>query len=331
MLKVIEITKEHFRYRAKYLIHTCADWAGYPRYQHKRLAGDLLVLTYHSFCVRKLTGIFSSLPVVMFDQQLRFLKRHFELVTLDQGISRIQSGDPATRPLLAVTIDDGFRDNYELAWPLLKQYKVPATVFLATDFIDNGIPPWPTRIMEIVERTQRRKVFFPFDMDINSRISKAVFVRCTKDAWKGHTHEERRQLIEELRRHLNVPAADTNYPPLTWKQVREMAGSVITFGSHTVYHSILPAVGEDTIERELRDSKQRLEEELESPCPYFAYPDGKHSRLTERLVKSAGFSVAMTQDRGVNSGDDNLLQLKRIEIPSHDPLPTFRGRSCCAW
>ena len=148
--------------------------------------------------------------------------------------------------------------------------------------------------------------------------------------WRGYSPPQRNLLVDELRTHLGVPEG-TRYPPLTWDQVRCMNGSGMTFGSHTVHHSMLPAVDRVTAEEELRASRQRLEQELGSPCVLLAYPDGRHSAGVEGLVASAGFRAAVTQDWGANGHDTDPLQLRRVEVPYHDPLPTCRVRASLAW
>ena len=266
-----------------------------------------------------------------FEQQLRFLKRHFEVVSLERGIKNIKTGSAAEKPFLALTIDDGFQDNYNLAWPLLKRYDVPATIFLATDFLDSGRPPWPTQLVEILERTNCQEMSFPFCAKIANFAQKSLVVQQVKQLWSCLPPVERFSQLSELRAHLGA-LMDLDYPALKWNHVREMHKHGISFGSHTVYHSILPDAKNEVMEQEeVRNSKQRIEEELITPCDLFAYPDGKHDDRTFQLVKSAGFVAAVTQDRGSNISKTNPLQLRRIEVPYHDPISTFRGRASLAW
>lgn len=318
------------RFVAKSLIHGAVELTGRPRRQRQRLRGGLIVLTYHSFCKDWPRGLFNSLPVHQFEQQLRFLKQHFEVVSLERGISNIKSGTAAEKPFVALTIDDGFQDNYNLAWPLLKRYDVPATIFLATDFLDTGRPPWPTQLQEILERTNRQEMSFPFFSKLLTRTQKSFVGQRLKQLWSGLPPAERFSQLSEFRAHLGV-ANDTKHPALEWNHVREMHKHGMSFGSHTAYHSILPDVNNEVVEQELKESKQRVEAELNTPCNFFAYPDGKHDDRTCQLVKSAGFVASVTQDRGCNISKTNPLQLRRIEVPFHDPISTFRGRVGLAW
>ena len=109
-----------------------------------------------------------------------------------------------------------------------------------------------------------------------------------------------------------------------------MRSGGIDFGSHTVFHSILPETDDDVCAAEIRDSKNRMEEELQEPCLSFAYPNGNHGVREKELLESEGYRFAVTQDFGVNETKTDPLVLSRIEVPYHDPLATFRARvSCC--
>lgn len=318
-----------FRFFAKSLVHRAVNWSGKPGRQRERLRGKLIILTYHSFCENWSHGLFSSLPINRFEQQLRFLQASFKLVSLQQGIEYLQQGRTDEKPCLAVTIDDGFQDNYTHAWPVLQRYGVPATIFIATDFVDSGRPPWPTQLVEILERTPLQKMVFPFKADIGNLATRSAIVKQLKKELSPLQPEKRFMEIEALRSHLQVEA-QTRYPALSWQQIREMRSRGIDFGSHTVFHSILPAVDDDVCLAEIRDSKNRMEEELQEPCLSFAYPNGNHGVRERELLESEGYGFAVTQDFGVNDKKNDPLILSRIEVPYHDPLATFQARvSCC--
>lgn len=313
------------RFVAKSLVHGAIELSGWPRMRRAKGCGKLIVLTYHSFNLGGQNGLVHSLPLNRFEKQLRFLKENFYLVSLTDGVAALERRDTADKPWLAITIDDGFRDNYEYAFPLLQKYGVPATIFLATDFLDEGVPPWPTRLAEMLESTRRLAVSSPFDYRLESWESRAELSRNLKVLYANLAPSDRLEALQELQQHLGVET-QTKYPPLSWDQVREMKNKGIEFGSHTVYHSILPAVSHRVLLQELADSKARLETELEEPCVLFAYPDGKHSKATSVALQESGYRIAVTQDYGWNSPTTNRLSMQRIEVPFHDPLPTFRCR-----
>ncbi len=313
------------RFLAKALVHGAIDWSGRPYRRRRQLCGKLIILTYHSFCTDWPRGLFSSLPVDRFERQIRFLRKNFKLVSLAQGLDHLQHGRVDDQPWLSITIDDGFRDNYTHAWPVLQRYAVPATIFLATDFIDTGRPPWPTQLVEILESTHAQMIESPFKAELNTLDARSKALRTLMAAWSWLVPADRFETLAALRRHLRV-GETTRYPSLTWDQIHEMRLGGIRFGSHTVYHSILSDVSDDTVAMEIKESRKRLEEKLQVPCLEFAYPNGNFDIRAKRLLAAEGFRLALTQVTGVNDMDTDALSLFRVEIPYHDPMPTFRAR-----
>lgn len=318
-----------WRFAVKSLVHGAIDWSGKPRRCRRQLRGKLIILTYHSFCTHWPRGLFNSLPIDRFERQIQFLKEHFKLVSLEQGVERLQQGVVDDKPWVAITIDDGFRDNYAHAWPVLQRYGVPATIFLATDFIDNNRPPWPTQLVEILERTPVRTMEAPFQADLKNFAARSIVAQQLKKDWSPLPPLERFERLATLRKHLKVNE-ETHYPALTWDQVREMRNTGIHFGSHTVYHSILPMVDQTVLVPEVQDSKYRIETELQELCMLFAYPDGKHNTLSKAVLESYKYQVAVTQDTGYNHDMKSQFTLKRIEVPFNDSMPSFRCRSSYA-
>jgi len=318
-----------FKYAAKTLLHGALDFSGAPRRRRHELRGHLIVLTYHSFGDGQTRGLLGSLPVQQFERHLHFLKAHFELVSLEKGLENIGFGLVRDKPFLALTIDDGFEDNYTFAWPLLKRHGIPATVFLATDFVDSGRPPWPTQIAEILDRTALNAMSFPFPARIGNVVEKLSARRALQRQWAILPPAERLRNLDALRAHLRVPAG-TKYRGLTWGQIREMHEHGVRFGSHTVFHSYLPSSSDVVVREELGSSKSRIERELREPCRLFAYPDGAFDDRSIEAARVAGFEAAVTQVKGSNVAATSSYTLRRIEVPFHDPFATFRCRSALA-
>ena len=318
-----------FRFIAKSVIHGTIAKSGWPLYQRRKLRGKLIILTYHSFCQKWPNGLFHSLPIKQFEKQIRFLKNNFELVSLQEGLHNLQQRKHANKPYLTITIDDGFRDNYTLAWPLLQQYDIPVTIFLTTDFIDNIRAPWPTQLVEAIEQTKKAVLETPFQAELKTLTQRAEVARKLKNSWSSLSPTKRFKNLEQLQQQLEV-SKNTCHPPMTWSEIRKMQKLGVQFGSHTIYHSILPKIQTDTIISELRDSKIRLENKLQQPCKLFAYPDGKHNDSTMKALQHYGYNIAVTQDFGYNQNAKNYLQLKRIEIQYNDPFSTFCARTSLA-
>jgi len=311
---------------AKEIIYNSLHFAGLTHIARQKQINRLIILTYHSFAEKKAMPLLNAMPISRFEKQIGFLKKNYRLVSLEEGIQRLKVGESDSNPMAAITIDDGFEDNYSLMFNVAKKHQIPAAIFIATDFIDSGRPPWPTQIVEILAQTKFQVTEYPIKLPLNSLLKRAEAIQILMDIWKHLPGEERFLFIEELRKHLKVGNAYLT-KALTWAQIAEMSQHNISFGSHTAYHSILPAVSESAAMQELDISKRRLETQLGKPCTLFSYPNGDWDERSRELVRQAGYSASVTQQCGMNSTEFHPHSLKRIEVPYNETLGTFACRS----
>jgi peptidoglycan/xylan/chitin deacetylase (PgdA/CDA1 family) len=316
---------------SKEVIYNTAHLAGFTWLSRHRLQGRMVIFTYHSFAASKNESrVVNSIPIQLFQRQLRFLQQHYQMISLSEGLHLLReemSTKTATgKPYAIITVDDGFADNYTLLFPLVRQYHIPVTIFVATDFLDTGRPPWPTQIVQLIKETEVSSLQYPIPLKLSDKYAKNKAIYAIMAVWKHLPPEERLMRVQELRKHLKV-AKLTPVQPLTWEQVKEMRRHSVEFGSHTRYHSILPAVSETVAIQELQDSKQRLETELNEECILFSYPNGDWSDTTRNGVEKTGYRCAVTQNRGSNQYGTDPYCLKRIEVPYNETLGTFACRS----
>lgn len=314
------------RYLAKSAVFGADCLTGRPRATRRAASNCLTIFTYHSFCDGRANGSFNSIPTQRFNAQLRFLRKNFELVSLAQGLQALQSPHGPGRPMAAITIDDGFRDNYHSAWPLLHEYRIPAAIFVATDFIDTGRLPWPGRAIAILQTARATHVEHPFHAPIDSHTALMHAAENLKRTWRCRTPPARERALATLASDLGVrePHAPS---ALTWQQLREMHAAGIEIGSHTVFHSILTEMPPEVLQQELVDSKARIEEQLQAPCRFLAYPNGDHDADVESAARACGYGAALSQDFGSNGCATPRMALRRVEVPFDNPLPYFSVRA----
>jgi peptidoglycan/xylan/chitin deacetylase (PgdA/CDA1 family)/CelD/BcsL family acetyltransferase involved in cellulose biosynthesis len=268
---------------------------------------------------------FPSLPTANFARQMSFVSRHYRVVSLAEVVDRLEAG--SRNPVLAVTFDDGYQDNWEKAFPILQRYGLPATIFLATEAIDSREPLWFERLSLAVKKTRRDYLDLEFEtpqrfwlrtqaerLDANSRLQ--GMLRRVAD-------ETRRCRLAEVLRLLEAGnCGDRNGKMLTWEQVRRMKASGIDFGGHTVTHPFISKLAKERAEWELSRCKRRIEEELQRPVDYFAYPSGTNEDIavwSKDLVRSAGYRAAVTSIWGVNDGSTDRMELRRGQPWEEDP------------
>ena len=315
---------------AKEALYGLAYGVGAPRFIGSRVPGDLVVVTYHSFGPAAEHAYLHRQPVGAFRAQLRYLCSTYEMVSLEEGLSRVLNGHVSSvRPMVAVTIDDGYVDNYTHAFPVLLEFQVPATIFLATDYLDSGRLPWPTRISALLHAARAGKVTdleTGDDLHLKSAAERRNAGRRLREIFAAMDASDREAAFAAFEDALDCRPLE-HLPPLTWDMVRRMRSSGVHFGAHTHFHGWLDCVSFNDCEADLAIGKARLEAETSALCEILAYPNGNWNASVARAAERAGFRFALTQDNGVNSvGAVEPFALKRIEIPYNEGLGTIACR-----
>lgn len=254
-----------------------------------------------------------------FSVMMKFISENFHVVPLHRGVTSLQKG---TRPFhgVAVTFDDGYADNYELALPILRQYGVPATFFVASGLLNGGLM-WNDRIIEAV----RGNHSVTFDLgslglgrfNISTIENKRLTVRKLIRALKYRPAGERVRLALAIQ---DISGCDvSNDLMMTSSQLRLLASDTLTeIGGHTVSHPILAQLPEREAVREIADCKQFLEGEIGERLRCFAYPNGipglDYTRCHVEIVRKTGFELAVsTSAGGLQAGSD------RFQLPRFTP------------
>lgn len=266
--------------------------------------GRFLVLCYHRVC-NEPNPFFEGTPVAKFREQMTLLREHFDV----RPLGELVSGD-VPENAAAVTFDDGYRDNYTNAFPILRDLGLPATIFLVTDALDENRMIWHDKIFDAFHRT---KVELVDPERLLAELLKEV---------RSVGPDERESRIERLLEELAVEPDGNGWEKLTWDQVREMSDGGIEFGAHTLDHPILSRVSSEEARRQIRGSKERIESELGCEVTSFAYPNGRSmdfDESTKRILGEEGFRLAVTTVSGANDASTDPLELRRVDMWGDDP------------
>src|SRR5262249_49553927 len=176
---------------------------------------------------------------------------------------------------VVVTFDDGYRDNYTNAFPILKALGIPATIFLATDAIGTGKVLWHDRVFDAFRQTSRAVLDDYGDgatrYSLRSPAEKLEVQGRIRDWLRAHEGPRRLELVDRLVARLEVP--DRRQAPglmLDWDDVKRMHAGGVSFGSHTVTHPILTRIRPEQAREEITASKQRIQKHLGVPGEAFA-------------------------------------------------------------
>jgi peptidoglycan/xylan/chitin deacetylase (PgdA/CDA1 family) len=266
--------------------------------------------------------------VELFDQQMRLLREHFDVVRFSDACAAID--EKRVRPnTVAVTIDDGYEDFLHYALPVLRKYQVPATLYTTSGFIDQRIWMWPDRLRYAIEHT--RKKACECDLAGNRRVFDVSSPANRERAWndladhmltlESHAAGEfLRSVVAELK--VNVPdVPTTEFRALNWAQLREVVDAGIEIGGHTSTHPPLTKCTPEQVEREVTESKAELENQLQVPVVSFAYPHGVSNAAVRSAVRKAGYLNAASA-AGADYRVHDVFDVKRI---GGDEMVSFKN------
>lgn len=262
--------------------------------------------------------------VETFTRHLELVQETYDVVTMEQTLA-ILRGEPhsGARPAVLITLDDGYRDVYECAWPVLRRMNVPAIVYVPTALIGTPQLLDHDRLYWLVRTAHERGVDLRKPLEAAGLTPEQAAKLCAArdvvrvtDQLNYQPLAMRQPILQSLEAALGINAADypTDYQLLDWQMIREMVAWGITFGAHSDRHLILTLESEASAEREIRRSKRVLEEQLNCPIHHFAYPNGYYNEAVREMVKRAGFASATTTERALAKFGDDPYTLSRISL-----------------
>ena len=298
----------------------------------RALRGRTLVLMYHRVLTpAQVERSWSHRAIVVeretFARHMAAVRRYFDVVSLEELERRLAQPDPGARPACLVTFDDGWRDTYTEAFPILRDQSIPAVVFLPVQFIGSDARFWQERMGALLHRLWER---CRADAALAAR-ARPVLARIDAEALLAAPPDRVRQVAMDLaqqRKRADPAGAAAALDDLlalvgedaahgdgfmTWPEVREMAAGGITFGAHSVTHRILTTLPLDEVAREAAQSREAVAGAL-GGVTTFSYPNGDWNEGVARAVGDAGFRTAFSTEPGSVGPGANRLALRRVNI-----------------
>ncbi|REG89967.1 polysaccharide deacetylase [Winogradskyella sediminis] len=260
----------------------------------------LIVLNYHNFSEynnyrlkrgKTLKSGYGS----NFNKQIRFLNKHFQFSYPNEFF-----GDKTTSGIhILITFDDGYKDNYDIAFPILKQHNAKVIFFIVTNII--GTNDWLThdKLRFLVEKKYK---------------SENEVETCLKKMNQGHS------IATWIKQNENLIAIPEQRLMMNWKEVEEIDKEGFKIAPHTHQHSILSFLDYTKQEGEIQTSIKTLESKLKKICNYFAYPNGLYNADSLNVLNKSAIQYGFTTQPGFNSKENAPLQLKRIGVNASDSI-----------
>lgn len=261
-----------------------------------------------------------------FNEQVRHLAKRYTILSLNQLFKAINNHQPLPANSVVITFDDGYLNNYHCAFPILKKYHAPATIFVCPDLIETNELNWLDTIEWLVTHTLRKNVHFTtkqqnHSFSIQTTAEKIHAIISIKKLLFPLTTTEHEEIISLLKKQLDVhqPYSE-NYRIMNWHQLKELSASNISIQSHSATHSILTSQDKDAIQQEIIQSKILIEKKLHTPVYAFAYPNGVYNHDVKTLLKQSGYTCAFAIKGEKNSIYPTQLDpfaLKRIPVTNN--------------
>ena len=281
------------------------------------------------------------------ERVVRYLRRrNLDLISLDEMYERLVSGH-SPRRFVCITIDDGYRDTLQWAYPILKRYEVPFAVYIPTSFPDRLGELWWLALEAVVARNNRIRLWLDgreqgFDCATVAE-KRDIYDQLYAYARSIRTEDELREFVRDLGGRYHVDIMEfCNELCMNWGELATLAADpLVTIGAHTVNHVMLAKVPERTARSEMQMSRSVLQASLGVPADHLSYPVGDRTSAATREFRIAaelGFKTAVTTRPGVLFPEhrEHLMALPRISLNGeHQQLRYVRvllsGSATAVW
>jgi peptidoglycan/xylan/chitin deacetylase (PgdA/CDA1 family) len=262
-----------------------------------------------------------------FERQLRYLARHFDVVPLGWLVGALQSSAGDLRRKVALTFDDGLRSNLQVAYPVLRKLGLPATFFVCPELVERKRWLWnheARQRLRSMDESQRRR--------LAAEVAGPQEVEGFVDFMKSRDAVAREALERRVRAaspgYAPSPAESEEFDLAGWEELRRLDSRVVTIGSHTLTHPILPSLSLVKAESEVAGSRRMLEEKLQCTVDLFAYPNGDQNPAVHACVRRHYRAAVTTDPAWAGPGCDPHL-IPRASVPS-GPLRLALNLHRCA-
>lgn len=267
---------------------------------------------------------------VWFDKICKFIANNYKVLSLRDAAVGLYSGS-LPRLAACITFDDGYRDNFDIALPILLRYELTATFFIATAYLDGG-RMWNDIIIEALRVVRPGMLdlsdFGLSKVAIEDSMKSRLRVGCEIIKTIKYLHGEKRQAIADAVGNLgSLP--DESDLMMSTENVRQLCKAGMEIGAHTHSHPILSSIPPEQAKWEIFEGRRLLENIVGGAVEVFAYPNGNPEQDYDEshvdMVRQAGFIAAVSTRRAIASKDSDLLQLPRF-TPWERTLPRFALR-----
>jgi peptidoglycan/xylan/chitin deacetylase (PgdA/CDA1 family) len=323
----------HYLKRAfKWFFHRFCFLSGITHISSFLTRKKLKILVYHRVDYHDNGSFLNSLRVTPknFELQMRYLyENRYNIIPLCEAIEIIKYHMDIPQNSVVITFDDGYKDNYMNALPILRKYDFSATVFLTTQFVDSG-SMWLDELDYMLSKTKLKSIdFYNKEFSLKSKREKYSFFCELRNFLKRLDSDMINLYMGYIFQELGVKNSSDCRRSLSWDEIKQMTEQGISFGAHCVHHICCSNLHTEDIEEEIIGSKNELDRNIKQNTKAFAYPygeDGDFNNVIIQILQKYGFNCALAWGKDFNNNYADLFKLRRVAIRGDDSIIDFRNR-----
>lgn len=290
----------------------------------------VVVIMYHGVVDEELSPFaWTQIPLQKFEQQIEYISKKYHVLPLTTVVEKLINNEKLPEYSLAITFDDGLKNNYTTAFPVLKRFNLPAAIFLTTYNIGSNRLLWFDKLYLAIKETKKTSIDLKEDGLVEGAIAtpdeKNQTLLALTNHMKGLQRNEKDILLNKVLNKLGAGSAEVQdanpFKSLDWDEIISMSQSkLISFGAHTETHNIMTRMTKEEVLQEIEISKKKIEEKLKTPCLLFAFPNGQREDFNNEIkdaVKNRGFLCSFTTIAKFNESCTDPFELGRFPIGSN--------------
>jgi len=293
-------------------------------------SNNLLILLYHGVSRTRRDTILNyngkHLFVDEFADQIRTIKANCNVLSVDELTHLKLNRDQCPENTVVITFDDGYKNNFSVAAPILSDFQLPATFYVCPGMIDTDLEFWTDKIAKCIDNSKEEFVSLnckgeDLQFPLGNLEEKIAAIEKIKTTCKSITVADKNDVIgqlENLNWSTSLANVDEEYLNITWEEVKELdADPLFTIGGHSLYHDILSLQSAESMIMDITICQQLLKYQLVHDVEHFSYPEGGTNHYNAEVVnqlKKQGVVCSPSGICGLNSSDTNLFHLKRVMV-----------------
>lgn len=294
----------------------------------------LTILLYHGVTDKKDNGIINysnkHMHVSKFEWQMKYIKKNCNILSIDEVVNFNINNKKWPKKSVLVTFDDGFKNNYTTACPVLDNLKIPAIFYICAGMIGSNKMFWVDEIESCINFSKNKSFFLNLEKNLKiilkNKKDKIFYLNKIKQFCKKTTSLKKNLIIKDLIKKTKVNPSNTqseNYKVMNWNEVKKIdKNPLFTIGGHTLFHDIMSSQSLSAVNYDIKETIKILKNKLNHNIEHFSYPEGQKIHFNDKIIKLLKKNKIVCSPsaiHGINSKNANLFKLKRI-------MPGFMGR-----